>query len=102
LEAVRLDLAYARAKSYTHYKAAPGAEAAPLDWLENAKAGARERLVGSPVCGGLPIRKAWCFAYQVFALYKDFPDTGCLYSKSPDRNTSSAFEVSAAASEPFF
>jgi hypothetical protein len=51
-----------------------------------------------PVCGGLLIRKAWCFAYQVSALCKDLPDTGCLYSKSPDRNTSSAFEVSAAAS----
>ena len=34
-------------------------------------------------------------------LYNHFADTGCLYSKSPDRNTSSAFEVSAAALRPF-
>jgi hypothetical protein len=40
----------------------------PLGYLENVKAGARERLAGSPVCGGLPIRKAWCFAHQVSAL----------------------------------
>jgi hypothetical protein len=32
----------------------------PLSWLENAKTGARERLVGSPVFDGLAIRKAWC------------------------------------------
>jgi len=30
-------------------------------------------------------------------LYNHFADTGCLYSMSQDRNTSSAFEVSAAA-----
>jgi hypothetical protein len=32
----------------------------------------------APVCYGLPIRKAWCFAYQVSALYNYFADTGCL------------------------
>ena len=69
--------------------------------LENVKAGARERLRGLLVCDGLPIRKALCFAYEVSALQKDLANTGCLYSKSPDRRTSSAFEVSAAASEPF-
>ena len=31
--------------------------------------------------------KLWCFAYQVFALYKDFADTGCLYSKRPTLST---------------
>jgi hypothetical protein len=80
--AVRLGLAYACASTYTHSKAATDAETAPLVQLGTVKAGARERLRGLTVCNGLPIRKAWCFAYQVYALYKAFADTGCLYSEA--------------------
>ena len=47
--------------------------------------GARERLRGLPVWDGRPIQKAPCFAYEVSALQKDVVNTGCLYSKSPDR-----------------
>ena len=35
--------------------------------------------------------EACCFAYQVSALYNHFSNIGCLYSKSADRKTSSAF-----------
>lgn len=63
--------------------------------------GARERLRGLPVWDGQPIQKAPCFAYEVSALQKDVVNTGCLYSKSPDRKTSSAFKASAGPSEPF-
>jgi hypothetical protein len=79
---VRLDLAHACASTYTHSKAATDAETAPLVQLGIVEAGARERLRGLTVCNGLPIRKAWCFAYQVSAVYKDFADTGCLYSEA--------------------
>src|SRR5207344_3647079 len=80
--AVWLDLTYACASTYTRPEAATDAETAPLAQLGTVKAGARETLRGLTVCNGLPIRKAWCFAYQVSALYKDFADTGCLYSEA--------------------
>ena len=92
---------YADAQGYTRTEVAPNTTPSPVAQLETVKAGARERLRGLPACHGLPIRKALCFAYEVSALQKDFANTGCLYSKSPDRKTSAAFEVSAAASEPF-
>ena len=61
--------------------------------------GARERLRGLRL-GCQPIQKAPCFAYEASALQKDVVNTGCLYSKSPDRKTSSAFKASAGPSEP--
>jgi hypothetical protein len=48
--AVRLDLPYACARSYTRTEVASDSEAAPIAQLENVKAAARERLAGSPVC----------------------------------------------------
>ena len=57
-------------------------------------------LDGSPVCGGPPIRKALCLAYEVSALKRTLR-TLAASSKSPDRETSFAFEAFAAASEPF-
>jgi hypothetical protein len=62
----------------------PTPEVAPIAQLENVKAAAHERLAGSPVCA-----------------QKDFANMAASTQKSPNRNTSSAFEVSAAASEPF-
>ena len=79
----------------------PRTEAAPLGSLENVRAGARERLAGSPCLRWLADSKGLVFRLSSVALYNHFGDTGCLYSKSPDRNASAAFEASAAASEPF-
>jgi hypothetical protein len=64
---VGLGLAYASATTDTHSKATTDAEDPPR-FLKNIEAGARERLAGSSVCGGLPVGKAWCFAYQVSLL----------------------------------
>ena len=85
----------------TRPEATPDAEAAPLGSLENVKAGARERLAGSPSAMACRFERLGVSPIKCLRSTTDFADTGCLYSKSPDRKTSSAFEVSAAASEPF-
>jgi hypothetical protein len=41
---------------------APDTDSATLARLGTVKAGARERIRGLPICAGLPIRKALCFA----------------------------------------
>jgi hypothetical protein len=98
---VRVGLAYACAWSYTRPESAPDAEAAPLAQLGTVRQELARDFAGSPVCGGLPISEGSVSHLRSVCAQKDFADTGCLYSKSLDRNTSSAFEVSAAASEPF-
>jgi hypothetical protein len=58
-------------------------------------------LAGSPVCGGPPIRKALCLAYEVSALKRTLR-TLAAPSKSPDRETSFAFETLLQPPNPFF
>jgi hypothetical protein len=91
--------AYANAEGHGHAEAAPDAEAALLCSLENVKAGARERLAGSRL-GWLADSKGLVFRLSSVPALQHRADAGCLYSK-PGPNTSSAFEASAAASEPF-
>ena len=98
--AVRLDLAYACASTYTHSKAATDAETAPLAQLGTVKAGARERLRGLTVCDGLPIRKACVSPIKCLRSTRTLR-TLAASTQRADPRRSSAVEASAAASEPF-
>ena len=90
---MRLDLA--RAYSYTRSEATPDAGAAPLGSLENEGGRSRERWPAPSYAVACGFGRLGVSPIKCLCSTEYFPDTGCLYSKSPDRN------ASAAASEPF-